>query len=86
MGIGGLAARAALLKEQLRQKPCPRCGLHYDPVKLAQCPHCGNLDERGLARLLEQREARFEANRALSIRFFVVALILLLVMIAVLSN
>jgi len=30
----------------LKQKPCPRCGLPYDRRLHQQCPHCSHLSER----------------------------------------
>lgn len=86
MGLWGLAARAALLKEQLKQRPCVRCGLHYDHVKAATCPHCGDLDERGLARLQERRETGFRANRQLGTKFFIATMIIVFIMVVVLAN
>lgn len=86
MGLVGLAARAALLKEQLKQTPCDRCGLHYDHVKLAACPHCGDLDEQGLTRLRGRRESEFRANRQLGAKFIIVTVIIVFIMVAVLAN
>lgn len=81
MDIGGLIARAALLKAQMKRKPCRRCGLHYDPEQDQQCPHCGGLDQAALFRLLEQREREFQGNRRLGFWFFVAAVCTLFIMI-----
>jgi hypothetical protein len=79
MPIGGLFARASLLKEQMKKKPCKRCGLLYDPKKEDQCPYCGDLDEAGLASLLERRETEYRANRQLGFRFILAAVFILLI-------
>ncbi len=81
MSFGGLFARAALLKEQMKKKPCKRCGLLYDPKKEEQCPYCGDLDEAGLARLFERRETAYRANRQLGYRFIFAAVVVLLIVI-----
>ncbi|MBT2971448.1 MAG: hypothetical protein B6D72_19645 [gamma proteobacterium symbiont of Ctena orbiculata] len=83
MNFGGLLARAALLKEQMKKKPCKRCGLLYDPKNEATCPHCGDLDERGLEKLLEKREKEFHGNRRLGIWFIVTATVLLVLVLLI---
>ncbi|MBI3186387.1 MAG: hypothetical protein HYZ31_00795 [Gammaproteobacteria bacterium] len=81
MNLGGLIARAALLKEQMKKQPCKRCGLHYDPIEMKQCPHCSHLDEPGLAKLLEQKENEIQSNKSLGFWFFIGAIVLLFIMI-----
>jgi len=81
MSFGGLAARAALLKEQIKKKPCKRCGLQYNHKELDKCPHCGELDEHALARLLERRENEFQANKSLGFWFLLGAVVLLIVVV-----
>jgi len=34
MNFGGLGTWAALLKEELKKKPCQRCALRYDHKKM----------------------------------------------------
>ena len=86
MRLGGLVARAALLKEQHNQTPCDRCGLQYDHDKLEKCPHCGDLDEQGLARFLAQREAGLQANRLLGRKFLIATVIVFFILVAVLGH
>lgn len=81
MNLGGLAARAALLKDQMKKKPCNRCGLHYDPKEEKKCPHCGDLDEHGLAQLLERRESEFQSNKSLGFWLLLSAIVLLIFMV-----
>lgn len=76
MIFGGVAGKLALLREQMKKKPCPRCGLHYDPKQQEQCPHCGDLDQRGLEALLAQREIEHAGNKQLGSLFLYIALTL----------
>lgn len=80
IGLGGLAAKAVLLKEQMKKKPCKRCGLHYDPKKETTCPHCGDLDEHGLVQLLERRKGEFQSNKSLGIWLIFGAIVVLIFM------
>lgn len=82
MSIGGLLARAALPKEQ-KKKPCMRCGSLYDPKKEDKCPYCGDLDERGLTRLLDRRESEHQANRQLGVWFILAVVVILFITILV---
>ena len=83
MGIGGLLARGALLKEQLKKTPCKRCGLHYDHSKKEECPHCGTLDHKGLKRLLEQKNTEKQGNKSLGFIFVVIASVLVFLVVAI---
>lgn len=71
----GFLLRAALLKDQLQIKPCPRCGLHYDQRE-PTCPHCADLDDKGLQTLLEERDRTREGNAAMGRVFLVIAAVL----------
>ncbi|MCU7797587.1 MAG: hypothetical protein KZQ75_10690 [Candidatus Thiodiazotropha sp. (ex Myrtea spinifera)] len=73
MNFGGLVGKAALLKEQMKKKPCKRCGLMYDPVKKEKCPHCGDLDERGLEALLQKKKNEIQGIRQLGNWFLLAA-------------
>ena len=75
MRIGGLAARAALLKEQLKKKPCERCSLHYNHVSFNKCPNCHHLDELRLQQLFAKKEAAFQSRKSIEMLFFILALI-----------
>lgn len=79
MNIGGLLARTALLKEQMKKQPCERCGLLYDHKKEERCPHCGELDQKGLDKLFERRETEYQANRQLGFWFILAAIIILFI-------
>ncbi|MES9991377.1 MAG: hypothetical protein ABW098_05450 [Candidatus Thiodiazotropha sp.] len=83
MNIGGLIGRAALLAEQMKKKPCKRCGLLYDPKKEEICPHCGDLDERGLEALLEKRENELQGNRELGYWFMLIAVAVFFLMLII---
>ena len=61
--MAGLIGSAAMLKRKLGKEPCGRCGLYYNPKKRNQCPYCGDLDEQGLARLMERIQRQHRANR-----------------------
>jgi len=81
MSFAGLAGRAALLVGQMNNKPCKRCGLQYNPKKEKKCPHCGDLDDQGLARLLERKESEFQSNRSLGGWFLFAAVVVLVLMV-----
>ena len=83
MGIGGLLARAALLKEQMKKKPCQRCGHYFDHSKYENCPHCKDLDEQGLQALFAQKELAFQGRKSLGMVFFILALITVFLLLAV---
>ncbi|WP_316364449.1 hypothetical protein [Candidatus Thiodiazotropha sp. CDECU1] len=80
MNIGGIVARAALLKEQMKKRPCKRCGLLYDPTKDKRCPHCDHLDQKGLEALIEKRKREHQGNKQLGKVFFFVALVIFMLM------
>jgi hypothetical protein len=75
MSIGGLLARMALLKEQLKSKPCVRCHQLYDPTTLEKCPHCGELDDADLLQYIEQLESEHLGNRKLGMWFLTAMLV-----------
>ena len=86
MGIGGLAARAALLKEQLKKKPCKRCGLHFDPDEETACPHCGHLDEAGLQQLLSKKERERAGNSRLGNRMLLAAIVFFVLLLLIVGK
>ena len=63
-----------------RSRRCQRCGLRY-PRKAAQCPHCADLEEQGLAalreRVAEEHAGAAELGRFLGIAAAVIAAALL---------
>ena len=83
MSLGGLLAQFALLKEKMKKKPCKRCGLLYDPKKESKCPHCGDLDDRGLERLFEKLENEHQGHRRLGGWLIVAAMFVFFVMLLV---
>jgi ribosomal protein L37E len=83
MSIGGLVARGVLLKEQMKKKPCKRCGLHYDHKEMDECPHCGHLDQTGLEKLLAEKEEEHQGNRTLGSVFLVAAVVLAILMVII---
>lgn len=85
MDLGGPLVRTFLLKRQLHDKPCERCGLLYDEREPA-CPHCGDLDAGGLRALLAENEREKEGTAATGrIFLFIGAVLAVLVLIGVLS-
>lgn len=74
MDVGGLA-RAFLLKDQLHDKPCQRCGLLYDQREPA-CPHCGDLDAAGLQALLAEKDREKAGNAAMGRIFLLIGVAL----------
>ena len=83
MSLGGLGARAILLKDQKDTKPCDRCGLHYVPEDNEKCPHCGSLDQAGLKKLLKEIERQNQGNRKLGLLFFIGMLVVVFIMLVV---
>ncbi len=75
-----LAGRLALLKEQLKKKPCSRCGFHYDPLIKDKCPRCGDLDDKGFQILLKRIEANHQKRKSLGRVFFIIALVITILM------
>ena len=78
--FGGLGARAAWEAMQPKKRRCDRCGLYYR-ASLNKCRWCGDLDEGGLAELLEKIEQQHESNGSLGQLFFILMAIALVVMI-----
>ncbi len=83
MNIGGLAARAAMLKNQKPTIPCKRCGLNYVAEEHDKCPHCGLLSEFELSCLLERLEQERLSRSQLGFWFGITALIVAFLMIVV---
>ena len=77
--LGGLGGRAAWEAMQPKRNKCERCGLYYRE-SLPKCRWCGDLDERGLAKLQEQIEAQHQSNRSFGQLFYVLAAIIAVLM------
>ncbi len=75
MALGGLGGRAAWEAMQPKRRRCERCGLYYRE-SLSKCRWCGDLDEVGLARLLENKERVHQSNKSLGNIFFVITIII----------
>ena len=70
-GIHYLADKIGARKQQ---QTCPRCGLYF-PLKLEDCPHCHQLPDAELNRLLKQRiRTRLSLGRLM----FIIAAMLLI--------
>ena len=80
-----LAGRLILLKEQLKKKPCSRCGYHYDPLIKNKCPRCGDLDEITLQDLLKKIQAGHQNRKSLGKLFFIIALIIAILLLIMLK-
>jgi len=76
----GLPQIPPSLKNFGNKKPCRRCNLSYNHQKHTICPHCGHLDDAGLAQLLEQRAQYQEGNKNLGALFLIFALLGLVIM------
>ncbi len=83
MSLGGLGARAILLKDQKGKKPCERCGLHYVPEENEQCPHCGHLNQAGLQKLLMQIERQNQGNKKPGMLFYIGMIVVGFIMLVV---
>lgn len=74
MNIGGLGARAALLKHQKPTKLCSRCGLRY-AEDLNVCSHCGTLSDQELYELKERLEFEGEGSSKLGLYLIMLSII-----------
>ncbi|PVV27876.1 MAG: hypothetical protein B6D79_00095, partial [gamma proteobacterium symbiont of Ctena orbiculata] len=54
--------------------------LLYDPTKEKRCPHCDQLDQKGLEALIEKRKREHRGNKQLGKVFFIVALVIFMFM------
>jgi predicted ATP-dependent serine protease len=79
----GLLGSAGRMKRKMGQRPCERCGLLYNPKKKGKCPHCGDLDEQELERLLTRLDRQHKAHRQLGVWFAGGAVVIVLVLILV---
>ena len=70
--------RLILLREQLKQKKCERCGLHLGDDK-NECPHCRGLNDMELERFLEEGGIKFEKESALPSFLLFAAIIVILI-------
>ncbi len=84
MSIGGLGARAAMLKNQKPTKKCERCGLRYVEPSPDKCPHCGDLCEARLHQLLDKVQREAKASKSLG-KYFLFAAILTAVLLVLAS-
>jgi len=77
----GIGWKVWQLKNQQR---CARCSLKYDR-SLTKCPHCGDLDSNGLAKLKVQIEQNHRANTKLG-RVFVLLAVLIMIGLVLLNS
>lgn len=73
-----LVARLILLLQERNKIKCARCGLYYDK-RIAQCPHCRDMDEARLQAFLEESGIDPEAKSGLG-QFLVLAAIIVVVL------
>lgn len=85
MNLGPLFVKLALLKEQRHSKPCKRCGLLHDQ-RVNECPHCGSLSDRELAKMLEEKELEHLGNVVLGNKLFIFAGIIAILLIIMLAS
>ena len=81
-----LAGRLIMMKEQMKKKPCSRCGYQYDPLKKDKCPRCGDLDEIKLQALLEKIEVGHQSRKWLGKLFFALSLIIVILMLLIIRS
>jgi hypothetical protein len=77
-----------ILANHLSRKPtrkCERCGLQFSASE-DSCPHCKDLDEYGLGKLVERIQGESQANRNLGILFFSIASILAFILIGLFTS
>lgn len=82
MSPGGLGGRAAHLLEQMKNMPCKRCGLQFDPDKEPKCPRCADLNDAEVEAILAAREREHVGNSMLGMRFIAAALVIFLILFA----
>jgi len=70
--------RLILLREQLKQKKCERCGLPLGTDR-KKCPHCSGLNDMELERFLEESGIKFEKEGALPNFLLFAAIIIILI-------
>lgn len=85
MSLAGIAARAAVLKEQRKNQPCPQCGERLDPARKRYCPNCGELDQAEMERILQNKNIGSQGNKALGIWFLSLALVIGVVIVIIAS-
>lgn len=85
MNLGPLFVKLAMLKEQRHSKACKRCGWLYDQ-RVNECPHCGSLSDRELAKMLEEKELEHLGNVALGKKLFMFSAIIAILLIIMLAS
>ncbi len=73
-----LGMNAAWRSMQPNKKKCARCTLYY-PERLHKCPHCVNLDETELQKLIDKHTKQLEDNAQLG-RIFTIGAAIMLVL------
>lgn len=74
-----LVAKLIVLLQDLNQKRCDRCSLHYGKDH-DKCPHCSDMNDFALKAFLEERGIDPNAKSSLG-QFLVFAAIIMLVII-----
>ena len=70
--------RLIVLREQLKQKKCERCGLPLGDDK-SECSHCRGLNDIELERFLEEGGIKFEKEWTFSNFLLFAAIIIILI-------
>lgn len=86
MNIGGLIAKAAMLKNQKPSIKCQRCSLYYVKEEHDSCPHCGSLSEFELNILIEKLKNDRAERSKMGLGFAMAAVIITVLMLLSTTN
>lgn len=71
-----LPGKIFLVKNQMGEKPCDRCGMIYNQKRRKRCPHCYGLSDSELKAMLENKELIHQSNKKIGYLFVIAALFL----------
>ncbi len=83
MGLLGL--KWAMMYRQGPSKQCKRCSLSYFSNQHDKCPHCSELNESELSKLIELKERESEDAAQLGRAMLISAALLLLLLVIVMK-
>ncbi len=81
MSLAFLLYKMQQLKEMMKMKPCKRCRLYFDPIKQENCPHCSELDDAALAKMLKKRASQKKGHKILGGWFYLIAIFISILLI-----
>jgi len=65
-----------------KSSTCERCTMNFY-IDLATCPHCKDLTDDGVRRLLSEKDAEMGAAKSLGYLFFLIAAMLAVLVLAI---